>query len=94
VHVIACHKAATEAQAKRMLGFPNATVVNAPFGIYVLDRIQAIQLVLISICSDETETQHGVQRFLDWLPQAEQSAALVGFAKKRTELVGLLAEDA
>jgi hypothetical protein len=74
VHVIACHKGVTEAQAKRMLGFPNATVVDAPF--------------------DETETQHGVQRFLDWLPQAEQSAALVRFARKRKEVVGLLAQNA
>ena len=27
VHIIACHKGVTEAQAQRMLGFPNATVV-------------------------------------------------------------------
>ena len=94
VHVIACHKGATEAQAKKMLGFPNATVVNAPFGIYVLDPVQAIQLVLISNCSDETEARHGVQRFLAWLPQAEQSEALVLFAKKRKEVVGLLARGA
>jgi hypothetical protein len=94
VHVIACHKGVTEAQAQRMLGFPNATVVNAPFGVYVLDPIQAIQLVLISNCSDETETRHGVQRFLAWLPQAEQSEALVRFAKKRKEVVRLLAQSA
>jgi hypothetical protein len=94
VHIIACHKGVTEAQAQRMLGFPNATVVNAPFGVYVLDRIQAIQLVLISNCSDETETRNGVQRFLAWLPQAGQSEPLVRFAKKRKEVVGLLAQSA
>jgi hypothetical protein len=68
--------------------------VNAPFGVYVLDPIQAIQIVLISNCSDETETRHGVQRFLAWLPQAQQSEALVRFAKKRKQLVGMLAQDA
>ena len=94
VHVIACHKGVTETQAQRMLGFPNATVVNAPFGVYVLDSIQAIQIVLISNCSDETQTRHGVQRFLAWLPQAQQSEALVRFAKKRKQLVGMLAQDA
>jgi hypothetical protein len=93
VHVIACHKGVTSAQAQRMLGFPNATVVNAPFGIYVVDPVQAIQLVLIANCSDETETRHGVQRFLAWLPQAEQADALVSFAKKRKKLVDLLAEN-
>ena len=38
VHVIACHKTATEAQAIRLLGFPDATVVSAPFGVFVADR--------------------------------------------------------
>lgn len=92
VHVIACHRGVTPAQAQRMLGFPNATVVNAPFGVYVLDPIQAIQLVLISNCSDETQTQNGVQRFLAWLPEADQSAAFVRVAKKRKNLVALLAQ--
>jgi|SRR5450631_259042 hypothetical protein len=93
VHVIACRKGVTEAQAERMLGFPNATVVNAPFGIYVLDSIQAIQLVLISNCLDEMETRHGVQRFLAWLIQAEQSQAFVRFAKKRKEVISVLAQS-
>lgn len=94
VHLVACQKSVTEAQAKRMLGFPNATVVNGPFGIYVADPIQAIQLVLIANCQDETRTQHGVQRFHDWLSQSEQSAALVRLARKRKRLVTLLAKDA
>jgi hypothetical protein len=50
VHLIACHKSVTEAQARTMLGFPNATVVSAPFGIYVVDPMQSIQLVLVAQC--------------------------------------------
>src|SRR3569623_227423 len=69
VHVIACHKGVTPAQAQRMLGFPNATVVNGPFGIYVVDPVQAIQLALIANCSDATETRQGVEGFLAWLTQ-------------------------
>lgn len=92
VHLIACHKSVTEAQATRMLGFPNAIVVNGPFGIYVADPVQAIQLVLISNCQDETRTQHGVQRFQDWLSQAEQSAILARLARKRKSLIALLAQ--
>ena len=33
VHVIACQKGVAEAQAVRQLGFPDANVVKAPFGI-------------------------------------------------------------
>jgi len=61
VHLIACHKSVTEAQARTMLGFPNATVVSAPFGIYVVDPVQSIQLILVAQCRDETSTRLGVQ---------------------------------
>lgn len=91
IHVVACHKGATEAQARTMLGFPNATVVSAPFGIYVVDPVQSIQLVLITQCRDETSTRLGVQRFLEWLDESEQAAALVQHAAKRKAVVKALA---
>jgi len=91
VHLIACHKGVTAAQAQRMLGFPDATIVAAPFGVYVLDQVQAIQMVLLANCSDKNATEHNVQRFLEWLPQAEQVEPLARFARKRKDLVALLA---
>jgi hypothetical protein len=91
VHLIACHKGVTGTQAQRMLGFPDATVVAAPFGVYVLDPVQAIQIVLLANCADESATRHNVQRFMEWLPQSEQSELLAKFAGKRKDLVALLA---
>ena len=74
-----------------MLGFPDATVVAAPFGVYVLDPVQAIQIALLANCADESATRHNVQRFMEWLPQSEQSELLAKFAGKRKDLVALLA---
>jgi hypothetical protein len=91
VHLIACHKSVTEAQARTMLGFPNAAVVSPPFGIYVVDPVQSIQLVLVAQCRDETRTRLGVQRFLEWLDESEQAAALVRHAAKRKTVIGVLA---
>jgi hypothetical protein len=91
VHLIACHKGVTEAQARTMLGFPDATVVSAPFGIYVVDPVQSIQLVLVAQCRDETSTRLGVQRFLEWLDESEQAAALVRHAAKRKTVIEALA---
>jgi hypothetical protein len=76
-----------------MLGFPNATIVPAPFGIYIVDPIQAIQVVLIANCSDDHATRLAVQRFLDWLPQSGQLSLLLRTAKKRKDVVGILAKD-
>jgi len=91
VHVVACHKGNTESQARAMLGFPDATVVSAPFGIYVADPVQSIQIVLIAQCRDETSTRIGVQRFLEWLDAAKQGDELVRQAFKRKSVVKVLA---
>ncbi|MES5481539.1 hypothetical protein QMZ05_02200 [Bradyrhizobium sp. INPA03-11B] len=91
VHLVACHKGATETQAQRMLGFPNATVVSAPFGVYVVDPVQAVQIVLIANCADEASTRLGVQRLLEWLPQSQQGTMLVRSAAKRKRIVAILA---
>lgn len=90
VHLVACHKGVTEAQARTMLGFPDATVVSAPFGIYVADPVQSIQIVLIARCRDETSTRIGVQRFLEWLDAANQNGELVRLAAKRKSVVNVL----
>jgi hypothetical protein len=58
VHLIGCHKTATETQATRLLGFPDATVVSTPFGVYVADNLQKVQLAFIGNCRDEANT-HG-----------------------------------
>jgi hypothetical protein len=91
VHVVACHKGNTESQARAMLGFPDATVVSAPFGIYVADPVQSIQLVLIAQCRDETSTRIGVGRFLEWLEAAKQVDDLVRLSAKRRSVVHVLA---
>ena len=74
-----------------MLGFPDATVVSPPFGIYVVDAVQSIQLVLIAQCRDSATTRLGVQRFLEWLDESEQAALLARHAARRKTVVGVLA---
>ena len=92
VHLVTCHKSVSKSHAVRMLGFPKATVVSGPFGIYVVDPVQSIQLVLISQCRDETSTRHGIQRFLAWLDETKQNSDLVKFAKRRKAIVAILAK--
>jgi len=72
VHLIACQKTVTESQAIRQLGFPDAIVVSAPFGIYIADEVQKIQMVFIANCRDESTTQAHVQRFLQWLDEQSE----------------------
>lgn len=93
VHIIACHKTASETQATKMLGFPDATVVSAPFGIFVADNIQKVQFAFIVNCRDEANTRHGVQRFFEWLAQNREDVFLAERAKARARIVRAIAKE-
>ena len=93
VHVIACHKTATESQATRLLGFSDATVIRAPFGIYVADNVQKVQFAFIVNCRDETTTRHGVQRFFEWLDQTGEAVLLARRAHSRAKIVKAIAAE-
>lgn len=93
VHLIACHKTVSEAQAIRLLGFPDATVVSPPFGVYVADGVQKIQMILIANCRDETTTRHGVQRFFDWLEQTGEADRLAARAQSRTNIIKAISAE-
>jgi len=93
VHLIACQKGVTEAQALRQLGFPDAVVVSAPFGVYVADDVQKIQMVFIANCRDETTTRHHVQRFLQWLEEQGENRLLAQRARSRRRIADLIARE-
>ena len=92
-HLIACQKTATENQALKLLGFPDATVVTAPFGVFVADNIQKVQFAFIINCRDETTTRHGVQRFFEWLEQTGEEQLVAERAKSRARIVRAIAKE-
>lgn len=93
VHLIACQKTVSESQALKQLGFPDAVLVAAPFGIYVADDVQKIQMVFIANCRDETTTCHRVQRFLEWLSQEREDRLLAKRAISRRKISDLIAQE-
>lgn len=93
VHLIVCHKTATESQAAKLLGFPDATLVAAPFGIFAADPVQKVQFAFVTNCRDETTTRHGVQRFLEWLTQTGEERLLVERALARARIVRAIAKE-
>lgn len=93
LHVVACARGATEAQAVRMLGFPDATIVKAPFGIFVADEVQKIQMAFLAQCRDRQTTHEAVSRFIAWLDQVGERKAILARGRLRSELVKLLARE-
>ncbi len=93
LHLIGCHKKVTESQAVNLLGQPDISIINAPFGIYAIDIIYNIQVVFLSDCRDQSSTRHAVQRFFDWLDQSGEAPLLVNRAEKRMRIVNAIAKE-
>ncbi len=93
LHMIACHKGVTEAQAMNLLGFPDAIFVTTSFGVYVADKVQKIQLLLLKNCRDEATTRHAVQRAFDWLSRSGEATYLSERAKSRKKIVQAVARE-
>jgi hypothetical protein len=93
MHVIACHRTATESQAARLLGFPDAEFVSTPFGVFVADNVQKVQLAFLVNCRDEANTRHGAQRFFDWLAQTGEDALVAKRAAARARIVRAIAQE-
>lgn len=93
VHLIACQSGTTEAQGRTILGFPDATIVSAPFGIFIADQTQQIQFALLRDCRDETTTRSAAHRFFDWLRETGEEQAVLERAEKRRRVANAIAAE-
>ena len=87
LHLVACLKNVTESQAMRQLGFPDATIVATPFGVYVSDPLQKIQMIFLANCRDPTTTRNALTRLVEWLDTTGESANLARRAVGRRKIV-------
>jgi hypothetical protein len=87
VHFIACHKGVSEAQAIRQLGYPDVTVVTPPFGVYVADEVQKIQMIFLKDCRDATTTRTRVDEAREWLERSQEAPELRRRAQERAVIV-------
>lgn len=87
VHFIACHKGVTEAQAIRQIGYPDVTVVTPPFGVYVADEVQKIQMIFLKECRDATTTRTRVDEAREWLERSQEAPELRRRAQERAQIV-------
>ena len=92
-HIIGCHKGVTEQQAINLLGFPDAILVKSPFGIYVADKVQKIQMIFLENCRDDSSTRHNVQRFIEWINETGEDDFLSKRAVSRRKIVDTILKE-
>jgi hypothetical protein len=91
IHVIACQRWVTEAQALRVLGTPDAIAVPSDFGIYAADHALKIQMVFLANCKDETSMAVAVRWFQEWLGRTGQAARVRQRADARSRILRAIA---
>ena len=92
VHVIASPQPVTESQARRLLGFPDATVVKDAWGIWVTDALQRVQLVLVDRATSASSTVARVQQAFTWLRTSGEDVTLAQRAERRARIVVAMAQ--
>ena len=93
IHLIACQSGATEAQARAMLGFPDAMIVATPFGIFAADEVQQVQFVLLKECRDDTTVRNGLGRLWAWLTETGEGEAVLARARRRRAVATAIADQ-
>jgi hypothetical protein len=93
LHIVACYKSATENQALKMLGFPDATVVPGRFGLHVADSVQKIQIVLLKNCESPTATRSAVTAWLEWLQRSAEDRLVAERAVARKRIIAAIARE-
>jgi hypothetical protein len=67
--------------------------VSTPFGVYIADKIQKIQLAFLSNCRDPTTTTYQVQRLFDWIEEVGEGPLIIERAASRARIVITIAGE-
>jgi hypothetical protein len=93
LHLVACYKGATESQALKMLGFPDATVVPGRFGLHVADSVQKIQIVLLKNCQSPGATTNAISTWREWLLRVREDVEVAKRASARKRIIAAIANE-
>lgn len=91
VHLVACHRGVTEAQAIRLAGSPDAIAIASDFGVLVADEVTKLQVILLSRCHDAAGTQLAMRRLREWLAATDEGEHVERRAAARRDIVAAIA---
>lgn len=92
LHMIVCHRSATETGGLNILGFPDAVVVASGFGLYLADNVEKSQLVFLRECRDDTTVRHALHLFFDWLEHSGEADRVAERARGRKAVATAVAK--
>lgn len=83
LHFVAVYGSVSEIQAKNLVGYPDLTVIKAPFGLYLWDKIRHIQMFFFHKCINSEKIGTRITELNNWLSESQELANILNRAKAR-----------
>jgi hypothetical protein len=93
MYMVACHRSATEWQAVRQPGFPDALWCQLPLESTSQTQTQKIQLAFLSKCRVPTTTMYQIQRLFDWIEGVGEGLLIIERAASGARIVTAIADE-
>ena len=93
IHVIPVPGTATASQARSLMGSPDVMTAAFPAGMWVADRVNRAQALVIAGCADPASTGLRVGEAFEWIRTSGESADVVRRAVRRRAILEQIAMD-
>lgn len=87
VHFITVYGNCTEIQIKNLVGFPDLTVIKTPFGFYLWDTTNHIQMFFLAKCKNGNAIGTNINYVLQWLHSSKENENITKRAQARYSIL-------
>lgn len=87
VHIIGVYGNTTEIQAKTLVGYPDITVIKAPFGYYLWEKNVHIQIFFLKSCINPQTVKTRLSEVINWLTGSREKQRILRRAEARFSIL-------
>ncbi|MEN2281634.1 hypothetical protein AAGF08_05795 [Algoriphagus sp. SE2] len=92
VHFIAVYGRVTASQVKSLVGYPDLTVINTPFGFYLWEKNVHIQIFFLQSCINSNLIKLRIGQIEIWLNSSREKANIQMRAERRFQILNAINE--
>ena len=87
IHFVAVYGNATEIQVKNLVGYPDLTVIKAPFGFYLWEKNIHIQMFFLKACINPDTLKSRLTEVIIWLARSREQVKILKRAEARYSIL-------
>jgi hypothetical protein len=87
IHFVGVYGNTTEIQAKALVGYPDITVIRAPFGFYLWEKNVHIQIFFLKSCINPLTVGTRCSEVINWLAGSREQSRILKRAEARYSIL-------